>query len=498
MSNLKQNVLWFVTGSQHLYGAEALAQVAAHSLQMAEGLDADAVNPVKIVFKPVLTNPLDIRTLCREANADDTCVGLITWMHTFSPAKMWIPGLSELRKPLLHLHTQFNRDIPWASIDMDFMNLNQAAHGDREYGFIGARMGLTRKVVVGYWEDPEVRQDIASWARVASAWAEGRNLKVARFGDNMREVAVTEGDKVEAQIQLGWSINGYGVGDLVAHVNGFSDAEVDTLMDEYANLYDFAADIQSGGPALDRVREQARIELGLRSFLTEGSFGAFTTTFEDLHGLPQLPGLAVQRLMSDGFGFAGEGDWKTAALVRVMKAMATGLPAGTSFMEDYTYHLEPGNELVLGSHMLEICPSIAASRPRIEVYPLGIGGKADPARLVFDGATGPAINASIVDMGSRFRLLINAVDAVKSPQPMPKLPVARVLWKPQPSLRVAAQSWILAGGAHHTGFSLALSAEQMIDWAELVGIESLLIDKNTEPLAFRNQLRWSHAAWKLL
>ncbi|MCW3095263.1 MAG: araA [Chthonomonadaceae bacterium] len=498
MSDLKQSVLWFVTGSQHLYGPEALARVAAHSLQMAVGLDADSVIPVSVVFKPILTNPTDIRTLCREANADDTCVGLITWMHTFSPAKMWIPGLSELRKPLLHLHTQFNRDIPWDSIDMDFMNLNQAAHGDREYGFIGARMGLTRKVVVGYWEDPAVRKDIANWSRVAVGWAEGRSLKVARFGDNMREVAVTEGDKVEAQIQLGWSINGYGVGDLVAHVNGFSDAEVDTLMQEYESLYDFASDVQSPGPARDRVREQARIELGLRAFLTQGGFGAFTTTFEDLHGLPQLPGLAVQRLMGDGFGFAGEGDWKTAALVRVMKVMASGLPGGTSFMEDYTYHLEPGNELVLGAHMLEICPSIAATRPRIEVHPLGIGGKADPARLVFDGATGPAINASVVDMGSRFRLIINAVDAVQSPQPMPKLPVARVLWKPQPSLRTAAQCWILAGGAHHTGFSLSITAEQMIDWAELVGIESVLIDKNTDPLAFRNQLRWSSTAWKLV
>jgi L-arabinose isomerase len=497
MSDLKQSVLWFVTGSQHLYGPETLAQVAAHSQQMAAGLDADAALPVKVVFKPVLTNPTDIRTLCREANADENCVGLITWMHTFSPAKMWIAGLSELRKPLLHLHTQFNRDIPWAGIDMDFMNLNQSAHGDREYGFIGARMGVTRKVVVGYWEDPAVRKDIGDWARVAVAWAEGRNLKVARFGDNMREVAVTEGDKVEAQIQLGWSVNGYGVGDLVARANGFSEAEVDTLMAEYADLYDFAADVQSAGPARDRVREQARIELGLRAFLTEGGFGAFTTTFEDLHGLPQLPGLAVQRLMGDGFGFAGEGDWKTAALVRVMKVMASGLSGGTSFMEDYTYHLEPGNELVLGAHMLEICPSIAATRPRIEVHPLGIGGKADPARLVFDGATGPAINASIVDMGSRFRLIINAVNAVTSPQPMPKLPVARVLWKAQPSLRVAAQSWILAGGAHHTGFSLAISAEQMIDWAELVGIESLLIDNNTDPLTFRNQLRWSSAAWKL-
>lgn len=493
MSDLKQSVLWFVTGSQHLYGPEALAQVAAHSQQIAAGLDVDPTLPVQIVYKPVLTNPDAIRTLCREANADENCVGLITWMHTFSPAKMWISGLAELRKPLLHLHTQFNRDIPWDTIDMDFMNLNQAAHGDREYGFIGARMGIARKVVVGYWEDPEVRADIANWARVAVGWAEGRRLKVARFGDNMREVAVTEGDKVEAQIQFGWSVNGYGVGDLVARVNGFSDAEVDCLLREYADLYEFSAALRAPGPKHDRVREQARIELGLRAFLTEGGFGAFTTTFEDLHGLPQLPGLAVQRLMADGFGFAGEGDWKTAALVRVMKVMATGQPGGTSFMEDYTYHLDPSNALVLGAHMLEICPSIAADRPRIEVHPLGIGGKADPARLVFDGATGPAINASVVDMGRRFRLLINVVDAVQAPHPMPNLPVARVLWKPQPSLRQAAQSWILAGGAHHTGFSFALTAEQMLDWAELVGIEAFLIDKHTDPLAFRNQLRWSSA-----
>ena len=496
MPDLKEYALWFVTGSQHLYGPETLAQVAEHSQQIAGGLDGDAVVPTKVLFKPVLTNPDAIRTLCREANADETCAGLITWMHTFSPAKMWIAGLSELRKPLLHLHTQFNRDIPWGSIDMDFMNLNQAAHGDREYGFIGTRMGVARKVVVGYWDDPEIRQAIGNWARVAVGCAEGRNLKVARFGDNMREVAVTEGDKVEAQIQFGWSVNGYGVGDLVSRVNGFSDAEVDRLLREYEEQYDLLPDLRDAGPGRDRVREQARIELGLRAFLQDGNFGAFTTTFEDLHGLPQLPGLAVQRLMGDGYGFAGEGDWKTAALVRVMKTMATGLSQGTSFMEDYTYHLEPGNELVLGAHMLEICPSIAATRPRIEVHPLGIGGKADPARMVFDGASGPAINASVIDLGSRFRLIINQVEAVKAEKAMPKLPVARVLWKPQPSLRVAAETWILAGGAHHTGFSLAITAEQMIDWAELVGIEYLLINKDTDPLAFRNELRWSDTAWR--
>ncbi len=496
MFPITERTLWFVTGSQHLYGPETLEQVAAHSRRIAAGLDEDPSVPLRVVFRPVLTGPDAILRLCREAGTDDACAGLITWMHTFSPAKMWIAGLSELRKPLLHLHTQFNRDIPWDAIDMDFMNLNQAAHGDREYGFIGARMGLARKVVVGHWEDPEVRREVGDWSRVAAGVAEGRGLKVARFGDNMREVAVTEGDKVGAQIQFGWSVNGYGVGDLAECVNGFSDAEVDGLTARYQEEYDFAPDARPGGPAHARVREQARIELGLRAFLTEGGFGAFTTTFEDLHGLPQLPGLAAQRLMAGGFGFAGEGDWKTAALVRVMKAMAQGLPAGTSFMEDYTYHLEPGRELVLGAHMLEICPSIAATRPRVEVHPLGIGGKADPARLVFDGAPGAAVVATVVDMGSRFRLIVNAVDAVPPSHAMPRLPVARVLWGPRPSLRVAAEAWILAGGAHHTGFSLALTPGQMLDWAELVGIEALLIDGDTRPLRFRNELRWSDAAWR--
>ena len=496
MKNLHEKTLWFVTGSQHLYGPETIEQVAQHSQQIAQSLNEESTVPCRIEYKPVLTTPDAIRALCRAANADDNCIGLITWMHTFSPAKMWIGGLSELQKPLLHLHTQFNSDIPWAGIDMDFMNLNQAAHGDREYGFIGTRMGIARKVVVGFWQDPAVRGDIGNWARCAAGWAEGRDLKVARFGDNMREVAVTEGNKVSAQIQFGWSVNGFGVGDLVERVNGFSESEVDALMDEYTEQYDFADDAKQSGAARAAVREQARIELGLKAFLDEGNFGAFTTTFEDLHGLEQLPGLAAQRLMQQGYGFAGEGDWKTAALVRVMKTMASGQSAGTSFMEDYTYHLESGNEMVLGAHMLEICPSIAATRPRIEVHPLGIGGKADPARLVFDGASGPAINASLIDLGHRFRLIINVVDAVKVEQRMPNLPVARVLWKPQPSLRVAAETWIRAGGAHHTGFSLDLNAEQMIDWAEMVGVEALLIDNDTKSLDFRNQLRWNEAAWR--
>lgn len=489
-----EKVFWFVTGSQHLYGPETLLQVEDHSKQITEGIDRDPSIPSKVVFKQVLTTPDAIRRLCLDANADDNCAGIITWMHTFSPAKMWIAGLAEYRKPLLHLHTQFNRDIPWETIDMDFMNLNQAAHGDREYGFIGARMGISRKVVVGYWEDPAVLSRIAGWMSTAVAFVEGRSLKVARFGDNMREVAVTEGDKVEAQIKFGWSINGYGVGDLVQRVRDISESEVDQLMDEYNEVYDITPEGRSAGPVREAIREQARIELGMKSFLQEGGFGAFTTSFEDLHGLKQLPGLAVQRLMGQGYGFGGEGDWKTAALTRVMKIIAGN--KGTSFMEDYTYHMEPGAELVLGAHMLEICPTIAATRPKIEVHPLGIGGKADPARLVFDGASGPALNASLIDMGNRFRLLINEVDAVKPVKEMPKLPVARVLWKPQPSLRDSAEAWIYAGGAHHTVFSYQVSTEQLVDWAELAGIEVVIINKNTSTLQFRNELRWGEAAWK--
>ncbi|MDR6549814.1 L-arabinose isomerase [Paenibacillus qinlingensis] len=494
MNPFSDKVFWFVTGSQHLYGPETLLQVDEHSKQITAGIDRAEIIPSKLVFKPVLTTPDAIRRLCLDANADDSCAGIITWMHTFSPAKMWIAGLSEYRKPLLHLHTQFNRDIPWETIDMDFMNLNQAAHGDREYGFIGARMGISRKVVVGYWEDPAVLARIAGWMRTSVAFIEGRSLKVARFGDNMRHVAVTEGDKVEAQIKFGWSINGYGVGDLVQRVGDISEVEVDQLMDEYNELYDITSEGRTAGPIREAIREQARIELGMKAFLQEGGFGAFTTTFEDLHGLKQLPGLAVQRLMEQGYGFGGEGDWKTAALLRVMKIIANN--KGTSFMEDYTYHMEPGNELVLGAHMLEICPTIAATRPKIEVHPLGIGGKADPARLVFDGASGSALNASLIDMGNRFRLLINEVDAVQPLKDMPKLPVARVLWKPQPSLNDSAEAWIYAGGAHHTVFSYTVSTEQLVDWAELAGIEVVIINKNTSPLQFRNELRWNDAVWR--
>ena len=495
MLNLKPYEFWFITGSQHLYGSETLKQVDEHSTKISEFLDRDSTIPFKVVFKPVLTTSDAINRLCIDANSDDDCAGIITWMHTFSPAKMWISGLSTLRKPLLHLHTQFNRDIPWDSIDMDFMNLNQSAHGDREYGFIGARMRIARKVVVGYWQDPEVLSRISVWMRAAVAFTEGRNLKVARFGDNMRQVAVTEGDKVEAQIKFGWSINGYGIGDLVKRVNEISDIEVNRLMEEYTALYDICKEAQTPGAARDAIREQARIELGMRSFLEEGGFSAFTTTFEDLHGLKQLPGLAVQHLMSEGYGFGGEGDWKTAALVRIMKIMASG--KGTSFMEDYTYHFEPGNEMILGAHMLEVCPTVAATKANIEVHPLGIGGKDAPARLVFDGGTGAAVCASLIDMGERFRLIVNDVDAVKVEKDMPKLPVARLLWKPQPSLRDSAEAWILAGGAHHTSFSFEVTAEHLVDWAEMAGIEYLLINKDTKPLTFRNELRWNDLIWKL-
>ncbi|MCS7461694.1 L-arabinose isomerase [Paenibacillus doosanensis] len=491
----KPYVFWFVTGSQHLYGPETLREVDEHSKRIAEGLDRDAAIPFQVEFKPVLTTPEAIRSLCIEANSDDTCAGIITWMHTFSPAKMWIAGLSELRKPLLHLHTQYNRDIPWDSIDMDFMNLNQSAHGDREYGFIGARMGIARKVVVGYWEDGEVRRRIGGWMNTAVAFTEGRNLKVARFGDNMRQVAVTDGDKVEAQIKFGWAVNGYGIGDLVQRMNDISEQEVNRLFEEYTDLYDIAPEGRESGPVREAILEQARIELGMRAFLEEGGFGAFTTTFEDLHGMKQLPGLAVQRLMGAGYGFGGEGDWKTAALVRTMKLIASNV--GTSFMEDYTYHFEPGNELVLGSHMLEVCPTVAATRPRIEVHPLSIGGKADPARLVFDGGEGAALNASIIDMGNRFRLVVNVVDAVKPERTLPKLPVARVLWKPQPSLSLAAEAWIHAGGAHHTVFSHVVTPEQLADWAELTGIECVLIDNNTTIAALRNELRWNDMYYRL-
>lgn len=492
MIALRTYEFWFITGSQHLYGPETLKEVALHSQKMVETLNNAKTLPYKIVFKPVVTTPDEITGVFIEANADASCAGIITWMHTFSPSKMWINGFSLLKKPLLHLHTQYNRDIPWDSIDMDFMNLNQSAHGDREHGFIGARMGLKRKVIAGYWENADVQRRMGIWMNAAIAYAEGFNLKLARFGDNMREVAVTEGDKVEAQIKFGWSINGYGLGDLIQYVEKVTEAEIDQLLAEYATRYELKDALDSNAAS---VREQAKIELGMRAFLNAGGFSAFTTTFENLYGLKQLPGLAVQNLMGDGFGFGAEGDWKTAALVRLMKVMALG--EGTSFMEDYTYHLEDGNEMILGAHMLEVCPSIAASKPKIEVHPLGIGGKEAPARLVFDGKTGSAVCASLIDMGGRMRLIISEVNALAPTIDMPKLPVARVLWKPEPSLSTAAEAWILAGGAHHTCFSYVVTTEHLVDWAEMAGIEVIIIDKDTKISTLKNELRMNDLFWKL-
>ncbi|MGG1650691.1 L-arabinose isomerase [Paenibacillus sp. NRS-1780] len=491
---MKPFKFWFATGSQHLYGPETLDQVQEHSRQIVEGLNRSGHLPFEVILKPVLTNSDAIRRLIIDANGDDLCAGIITWMHTFSPAKMWIAGLTRLAKPLLHLHTQFNRDIPWDSIDMDFMNLNQSAHGDREFGFIGARLGVTRKVVVGYWEEEGVQKRIGGWMSTAAAYSESQNLKVARFGDNMREVAVTDGNKVSAQAQLGWSINGYGVGDLVEVVNNVSEGDINSLFEEYNDLYELSAEAKQPGAVRDSILEQARIELGLKKFLQDGEFGAFTTTFEDLHGLKQLPGLAVQRLMAQGYGFGGEGDWKTAALTRLMKLMANNVD--TSFMEDYTYHLEPGNELNLGSHMLEVCPTIAVNKPRIDVQPLGIGGKADPARLIFEGKPGKALVASIIELGGRYRLIINQIHAVENKNQMPKLPVASVLWKPEPSLEVSAEAWIHAGGAHHTVLSYAVTTEQLLDYAELTGIEAVVIDNNTNIRQFRQELQWNELYWR--
>ncbi len=489
MINLKQLEVWFSTGSQHLYGPETLKQVAAHSQEIAGALDTAPAIPVKVVFKPVLTTPDAITALCQEANNAPNCIGLIAWCHTFSPSKMWINGLKLLRKPILHLHTQHNRDIPWATIDMDFMNLNQAAHGDREHGFIMGRMRLNRKVVVGFWQESSVQEKLGAWARAAAAWADWQGAKFARFGDNMREVAVTEGDKVAAQIKFGYSVNGFGVGDLVKVVNEVSDPEIDKLCTEYETRYEVAPDLCKGGARQDSVRAAARIELGLRAFLKAGNFKGFTTTFEDLHGLVQLPGISAQRLMADGYGFGAEGDWKTAALVRAMKVMAIGFPGGTSFMEDYTYHLDPSGKRVLGAHMLEICPSIAAGKASLQVHPLGIGGKADPARLVFNTPAGPGLNASLIDLGNRFRLLVNEVDVVAPEQPMPKLPVAQALWVPKPNFENACACWIYAGGAHHTGFSQAVTTEMLEDFAEIAGIELVVIDGETKVRDFKQHLR---------
>jgi L-arabinose isomerase len=493
MKPLGEFEVWLVTGSQEMYGEETLRQVAINSGLVAEELDGSPAIPVRIVHRPVVTSSESIVATCRAANATDACVGVILWMHTFSPARMWIAGLQALQKPLLHLHTQFNRDLPWGEIDMDFMNLNQAAHGDREFGFIETRLGTARKTVAGHWRDPYVADRIASWTRGACALREARRLKVARFGDTMRNVADTEGDKVEAQIRLGVTVNGFGVGDLDAAIGSVTDVAIDDLVGQYEAAYDIVPELRSDGSRRPELREAARIEAGLRTFLEAGGFGAFTDTFEDLGALRQLPGIAAQRLMADGYGFGAEGDWKTAVLVRLVKVMATGLPGGTSFMEDYTYDLDPAGPTVLGAHMLEVCPTIAAGRPRCEIHPLSIGGRADPVRLVFDAASGPAFVAGMTDLGDRFRIVANFIDIVGAAQPLPRLPVARAVWKPRPDLRTAVEAWLIAGGAHHTVLSRAVDPEPLADFAEMAGIELLLIDESSSVPAFRKEVRWNAA-----
>ncbi|GAB3133311.1 L-arabinose isomerase [Microbispora hainanensis] len=491
--------LWFLTGSQGLYGEDTLRQVAEQSQRIAEQL-GEALGesaPFELEWRPVLTDAAAIRRVCLEANSDDDCIGLIAWMHTFSPAKMWIAGLDALRKPLLHLHTQANVDLPWSSIDMDFMNLNQAAHGDREFGYIQTRLGVPRKTVAGHVSDPAVAARIATWARAAAGRAEVGSLRLARFGDNMRDVAVTEGDKVEAQLRFGVSVNTYGVNELVEAVDTAADADVSALVKEYDDLYRLAPELRAGGERHESLRYAARIELGLRHFLEGGGFKAFTTNFEDLGGLRQLPGLAVQRLMAEGYGFGGEGDWKTSVLLRTLKVMSAGLPGGTSFMEDYTYHLTPGEELILGAHMLEVCPTIASDTPSCEIHPLSIGGREDPVRLVFDAAPGPAVVVGLSDMGERFRLVANEIDVVAPPEPLPALPVARAVWRPRPDLRTSAESWITAGAPHHTVLSSAIGSEELSDFSDMLGVELLVIDEATTPRQFAKELRWNQAYYRL-
>jgi len=491
--NYTNREIWLVTGSQHLYGEETLTEVAAHSQQIARALDAADAIAVKIVWQPTVKTTDEIYQLIQKANNNDQVIGLIAWMHTFSPAKMWIRGLNILQKPLLHLHTQFNQDIPWESMDMDFMNLNQSAHGDREFGYIVTRLGIDRKVVVGHWASEAVQKQIGEWARVTAGWADWQGAKFARFGDNMRFVAVTEGDKVAAEAKFGFSVNTYGIGDLVTIMKDISDKEIDSLITEYEDSYRLAASLSKDGAQRAALREAARIELGLRQFLKAGDFKGFTDTFEDLHGMQQLPGIAVQRLMADGYGFAGEGDWKTAALVRAMKVMGHGLKGANAFMEDYTYHLDPKDAKVMGSHMLEVDPTLAAGPVSCEIHPLGIGGKADPVRLVFNGGAGPAIASSLVDMGGRFRLVANQVEGVAITESLPKLPVARIMWKPLPDFQTACAAWILAGGAHHTCYSQSLSMEQIEDFADIAGIETVIIDQDTTLGQIKKELKFAAA-----
>jgi L-arabinose isomerase len=497
MPGLGDLELWFVTGSQHLYGEDALRVVEEHARAVAACLDESPAVPLRVVAKPVVTTPEGISGVLGQADVSASCIGVIAWMHTFSPAKMWIAGLTDLRKPLVHLHTQYDRDLPWADIDMDFMNLNQAAHGDREFAFIQTRLRRGRKTVVGHWRDPAVAERLGWWSRAAAGWHEAHRLRIARFGDNMRQVAVTEGDKVEAQARLGFSVNGYGITELADRVAATPDAVVDALVDTYEAEYEIVPDLRAGGDRHEALRVAARIEAALRSFLVDCGHGAFTDTFEDLGALDQLPGIGVQRLMADGFGFGAEGDWKAAALVRILKVMAQGLPGGTSFMEDYTYHLGDPVPEVLGAHMLEVCPSIADGRVSCEIHPLSIGGRSDPVRLVFDAAPGAAVVLGLVDLGDRFRLIANEVDVVRPDAPLPKLPVARAVWRPRPDLPVAAEAWLTAGGPHHTVLTTSLPLEPLADFAEIAGLELVTIGAGTTIPAFKNELRWNHAYYHL-
>jgi L-arabinose isomerase len=488
--------IWFVTGAQLLYGGDAVKHVDAHSNQIVEGLNKSGNLPIKVAYKGTVNSSAEVAAVLSAANADKRCAGVITWMHTFSPAKMWIHGLLDYKKPLLHLHTQFNKEIPWADIDMDFMNLNQSAHGDREFGHIVSRLRKNRKVVVGHWQDADVHRRIAVWMRVAAAWADAQDMRIVRFGDNMNNVAVTDGDKVEAEIRLGYHVDYFPIGDLAAVVKSVSENQADALVAEYEKLYTFAPSAQRGGPQRKQVREAARIEIGLRKFLEEKGAKAFTTNFDALHDIDQLPGLAAQRLMADGYGFGAEGDWKTAALVRTMKVMAHGLEGGTSFLEDYTYHFK-GKGSILQAHMLEVCPSIASAKPRVEVHPLGIGGKADPARLVFTAHAGAGVAATVVDMGNRFRMIVNLVDVSLPEAALPKLPVASALWTPRPDLAIGAAAWIYAGGTHHTAFSFPLTIEYMDDYADIAGIEMLTIDEHTTIAELKKELRFNEVYYHI-
>ncbi|MBF0576918.1 L-arabinose isomerase [Dysgonomonas sp. GY617] len=481
--------VWFVTGAQLLYGGDAVVSVNAHSTEIVKGLNDAGTLPVKVVFKGTVNSSAEVAKAFSEANNDPKCAGIITWMHTFSPAKMWIQGLKDYKKPLLHLHTQFNKEIPWSEIDMDFMNLNQSAHGDREFGHMVSRMRKNRKVVVGHWSDAKVQNKIAVWQRVAAAWADAQGMIIVRFGDNMNNVAVTDGDKLEAELRLGYHNDYYGVGDLVAFQDKVTEADIDALVAEYEKEYIFADDCKKGAKNHGQVREAAREEIALRRFLKDKGAKAFTTNFNALHGLNQLPGLACQRLMAEGYGFGAEGDWKTAALLRTMWVMAKGLPGGTSFLEDYTYHFDGEQSAILQSHMLEVSPEITTQKPRLEVHPLGIGGKADPARLVFTAHAGTGVAATIVDMGNRFRMIVNNVDVIEPKAALPKLPVASALWIPQPNLEIGAAAWILAGGTHHTSFSYALTNEFLEDYADIAGIELITIDKDTTINKFKFELK---------